>query len=156
LQTFEWYLRRLRSMSPAEIWWRLHGKVQQVVDRPLVSPRGRTVPMRKIATAQGALWTVRPEAVGRDLPGVGASEGWPPRFAEWKAALLDRAERIARNRLTLFDLEDHDLGPEIDWNYEYKARKKTRWRSHRPSTIATMPRRVTASSCGSQAGITTW
>ncbi len=38
---------------------------------------------------------------------------------------MARAEAICRNRLDLFDLEGLDLGPAIDWNYEYKAGRKT-------------------------------
>lgn len=125
MQSYEWYMHRLRSMSPGEVFWRIKSKARQALDRPLAPLRRRPPAMAKIATAQGALWTVRPEAVGRELPGVGADPEWLPLFSGWKAALLDRAERIARNRLTLFDLEDHDLGPQIDWNYEYKAGRKT-------------------------------
>lgn len=109
-------------MSPAEVLWRVQGKVQQTLDRPLAPLRRRPVPLWKIATAEGTVWSVRPEAIGRDLPAVGADADLP-QFAAWKSALLDRAERIARNRITLFDLPDHDLGPEINWNYEYKANK---------------------------------
>ncbi|NLX13676.1 MAG: heparinase [Phycisphaerales bacterium] len=43
---------------------------------------------------------------------------------QWKGALLARAEGLVRNRMDLFDLEDLDLGEQIDWNYEYKAGKK--------------------------------
>lgn len=112
-------------MSPGEVGWRMKRAARQAVDRPLAPLRRRPPAMWKIATAAGAVWTVRPEAVGRELPAVGTAPDWLAPFADWKDALLDRAERIARNRLTLFDLEDHDLGPEIDWNYEYKARRKT-------------------------------
>ena len=125
MQSYEWYMRRLRAMSPGEVLWRVRNRARQVLDRPLAPLRRRPPALWKIATAEGAVWTVRPEAIGRELPGVGGTPDWLPQFADWKAALLDRAERIARNRLTLFDLEDHDLGPEIDWNYEYKARRKT-------------------------------
>jgi len=125
VQSFEWYLRRLRSMSPGEVLWRVRSKVRQAVDRRLAPLRRRPVAMCKLATTPEAMWTVRPEVVGKYIPAVGAGLSSLLQGAAWRDALLERAQRIARNQLTLFDLEDHDLGPAIDWNYEYKARRKT-------------------------------
>ncbi|GMU24804.1 MAG: hypothetical protein AMXMBFR13_48750 [Phycisphaerae bacterium] len=123
MQSFAWYVRRLRSMSPAEVLWRVQSKVQQSLDRALISARRRPVDAARVASGNLTL-AVRSEAVGRELPSPGSPGRVPPAYEEWRWALLERADRIARNRLTLFDLEDHDLGPEIDWNYEYKARRK--------------------------------
>ncbi len=48
-----------------------------------------------------------------------------PAVDRWRAALVERAEKLCRHRLTIFDLKDHDLGREIRWNHEYKAGRDT-------------------------------
>lgn len=79
----------------------------------------------KVVAGDGDSLAVRSEVVGRGFPPAGDAEGLPPAAGRWRRELIDQADRLCRHRLDLFDLEDHDLGSEIDWNYEYKARKKT-------------------------------
>jgi hypothetical protein len=50
-----------------------------------------------------------------------AGEGWPGGMP--MGVSLDVADAICANRMTLFDLVDCPLGPQINWNYEYKACK---------------------------------
>jgi len=60
---------------------------------------------------------------------VGAeSNGGSPAFElseEQKRQLIENAGRLLDGRFDLFDLEDLDVGPQINWNYDYSARKHT-------------------------------
>jgi len=40
------------------------------------------------------------------------------------AALKDRSQKLLLHRMSLFDLQNLFLGEQIDWNYEYKAKKR--------------------------------
>jgi hypothetical protein len=112
-------------MSPREICWRLGAKAQTSIDRCMAPIRRRPLRLSTIARHDEQATRTRLEVLGRHLPDVGGGIGGPPALDRWRAALIDKAERLCRNRLTLFDLEDHDLGEPIDWNYEHKAGRKT-------------------------------
>src|SRR5438105_15657295 len=113
MQPVGWYFRRLRTMSPGEIGWRLGGVVQNSVDRWRVA--SRTYPGVKDAV---------PASVGdppfrlTDVP-VGAATrraiGEPA-----YAALLRAADDISHHRLTSFSLERQHLGDPIDWNRHHE------------------------------------
>jgi len=113
-------------MSPAELCWRTRDRARQYIDGLAATSRSQPLDIRKITgagAAGGDIRNVRREAVS---PALGALEKrglFPPESAQWRTAAIERADRICANRLTLFDLKDHDLGPQINWNYEYKAHK---------------------------------
>lgn len=111
-------------MRPREVLWRGRTKLRDWVDACLASHRRRPVKLKKMV------------AIKRDdssllfapfLPDAGfpnsSLEGSPGEFAHWRDALLADAEKLCRNQLSLFDLQDLCVGSEINWNYEYKARK---------------------------------
>lgn len=121
MQTFSWYAHRLRTMSAAEVLWRGRCKVRDLADRGLA--RGRRNPVRLAARRRTEPLTQG----GLILPDLAICEdpdGLPPQFKDWRKALLERADRICRGRLTLFDLEHQEVRP-LNWNYEHKARKNT-------------------------------
>lgn len=125
MQSLKWYCRRLRSMSLPEVLWRLRASVREPLDRCLYAARRRPVDLQRVANVNGEVLTLRPEVVGSHLPDFEGMARWAPQAGQWAAALMDRARRICKNRLSIFDLEDHDLGPAVDWNYEYKAKKES-------------------------------
>src|SRR5262249_51763579 len=45
--------------------------------------------------------------------------------APWLESLITKADSIAENRLSFFDLKDRDLGHPIRWNYEHAADRPT-------------------------------
>lgn len=120
MQSLSWYVRRLRSMSLPEIWWRVGSKVQAAVDRRRVSSLQGAVDLRRIANVNGGPGHPG-TCAGRELStSPGESPSWPE-IEMWRRRLAGRADLICANRLTLFDLHNHDLGERINWNYEYKA-----------------------------------
>jgi hypothetical protein len=74
---------------------------------------------------------------------VGEWEAAVPRSAEaaWRDRLVRAADQIAAHRLTIFDLESHDLGGTIDWNRDPKHGRHTplrfrRWVDYRDHSVA--------------------
>lgn len=111
-------------MSLPEMVWRAEGKVRHVVDRLALPARSKMPPLSRLVNGQGRAGLIRPALFLDVLPEVNANGefGLPE---AWRQRTLAAADRVGENRLTIFDLEDHYLGPEVDWNYEHKARKST-------------------------------
>lgn len=124
MQTAVWYWNRLRSMPLPEVWWRMRGSFQQTVDRLAMPLRSKPLRISRITGTNGLSIAPRVETVGARPALVTEERGENHGFGDWAKVLIAQADRICRNRLSIFDLEDHDLGPEIDWNFEYSAKKK--------------------------------
>src|SRR5262245_2655210 len=116
-----WYLRRLRTMSPGEVAWRL-GSALRVMEL-----RGRLALGREpeAPAAPPIAATARPSF---RLSDVSVGE-WAHCTTEpersWRDELCSRADRLAQHRLSFFDLEDCDLGDPIDWNRDHAAGRPT-------------------------------
>ncbi len=122
MQSLGWYRRRLLAMSPAELAWRLRGKVRDGVDRCLRARR-QTWANRVDLLGDGQEPGLRPKVVGLHLPTGDDLSALGSVGQRWHDTLIARADRICENRITLFDLEEHPLGEPINWNREYKADK---------------------------------
>ncbi len=121
MQTFNWYVNRLRRMGPREVAWRTKHTVRDVLDRALLPLRQKPRPLHALVDAP-SIDEWEPGFRVTDLK-VGAWNGYdaPPLERAWLARLRDRADRLAAHRLTFFDLQDHDLGDPIDWNRDHAA-----------------------------------
>lgn len=103
-------------MSLGEIAWRVRGGVRDSIGRPLLAlglyprpprvPPGRLEPGFRVADVEVGEWN-RPTAA--------------PEEREWCARLVERAEMIAKHRLSFFDLEEVDLGDPVDWNRDHSS-----------------------------------
>ncbi len=121
MQTLAWYARRLSAMSPAEIAWRVGSVVRDASDRYLLRARAKPRPLAQLLTVDAERAT--PGFKFCDLTAADFEPQSGPHAAalsEWRGALLQRAEKILANRLCIFDLEDVDVGPQIDWHKDYK------------------------------------
>lgn len=124
MQTLTWYYRRLRTMPPGEMAWRLRSSLRDHADRLVVSRRQRLRPLSVVLNGDG-----------RDTPGFRVSDlpvgGWVGSSRSgnveriWLDSLIDRAEKIAEHRLSFFDLEDKYLGDPIIWNRDHKRGQDT-------------------------------
>lgn len=121
MQSIAWYVRRLKSMSAAEMIWRIRCKVQAACDRCVARIRRRPVRLARVIKRAG---DQDPRVTGLGDQSFAAGGG-PPELDRWRADVTTRADRILEHRLTFFDLDDHDLGDPIRWNFEPKARKPT-------------------------------
>ena len=124
MQPVRWYAHRLRAMSPGEVCWRGGNKLRTFVDLCCLRGWAAPLPLRHIMNGKA-----QPAGECCDILGTLAPVGFVPSHPvqpqNWKEELLSRAEHIFENRLTLFDLENHHLGKEIQWNYEYAAARPT-------------------------------
>ena len=125
MQTLDWYYRRLKAMSAAEIALRIGSLLRDRADWFLV---GRRQQLR------------RPSAI---LDGDGRDEGPAFRVSDMTVgnrarlktddeiekqsydSLLARADRIAEHRLDFFNLKDKHLGDPIVWNRDRERGQDT-------------------------------
>jgi hypothetical protein len=119
VQPLNWYVRRLRAMSPAEIGWRLHAVARNAIDRlrfPLIRRSAERCAWRDEFTPDEPGFRVC------DLP-VGAWSGAAAESAEgrWRDSLLAIASDAAAGRLSFFDRRCAALGYPIDWNRDVKS-----------------------------------
>jgi hypothetical protein len=115
MQQFQWYVRRLRSMSAGEIRWRLRSELRDVVDRARVLVRAVPRPSNLAAAAAAS--------PGFRVSGM-ARGGWKDSSdeeARWRYALRAQADQAAAHRFSFFDLEDQHLGDPIDWNRDHSS-----------------------------------
>jgi Heparinase II/III-like protein/Heparinase II/III N-terminus len=119
MQPLGWYMRRLGSMSWQEIAWRIRDAVRDVVDRPRFALRLYPGPGRALPGDQ------KPFQPGFRVTDVEVGEWSRPNAAtdekEWCRLVVERAETIAKHRLSFFDLDEVELGDPIDWNRDHAA-----------------------------------
>ncbi len=105
-------------MSAAEIVWRFGNLVRNSANRcvwPIrrrIKPAHCRIPLGK----DGDIG--KPHLFGSHWPSIGQVDG-DDEFA-WRWAVVDQAERILQGRLQLLGGEETNVGPKIDWNYEYR------------------------------------
>jgi len=111
MQTPNWYISRLRSMSPQEVAWRINSKLRDVVDR-----------LRFAVRLYPSAHYSQPE-FRRGFTCVPTSSDFYPEH--WRANLLTRAEHIRKGRFTYFNLEDVFHGSPVDWNRDHSVGRQT-------------------------------
>jgi hypothetical protein len=124
MQKLTWYVRRLQSMSAAEVAWRAASAVRDARDRLAWS--AGIVPRAPESVARAAEERTPPALRLSDLAvgGWAQAPGGSPEAA-WRDTLAARASRILEGRLDIFDLEAFAVGWPPDWNREYKAGRST-------------------------------
>lgn len=108
-------------MSPREIAWRVQTEVRDSIDRiriplGLVPGFPKSNNSRGVISSTGFRTTFAPHgAWNRDLS--------DPLITHWTARLKQRADEIAENRLSFFNLEKIFVGDPIDWNRDHECGK---------------------------------
>ena len=102
-------------MSIAEVAWRIRSELRSVTDR------GR-IALGLLPTAPAITQSSPPPFRVTDVAlGAWAAPGASEAERIWLQRLLQRAEAIARHRLSFFDLDECHLGDPIDWNRDHKS-----------------------------------
>lgn len=118
MQSPVWYLHRLRTMSPAEVLWRLRGMIIANLDLARI-PLG----LYPRPPLDGSM--LRPgfdcSPVANPTAAVSDSE----LFDFWSKRLFSQAEMILENKLSFFNLEDQFLGEPVDWHRDFPAAKSS-------------------------------
>ncbi len=114
MQSPSWYLHRLRSMSPAEVLWRVRRMLSANLDLLRIPagfyPRLRVQPEHRAPAFR----------LSADDGRYAAEQGDAP-FDAWSRRLRRQADAICENRLSFFDLEDCFLGDPVDWHRDFSA-----------------------------------
>jgi hypothetical protein len=115
MQSLNWYVNRLRTMTPREVAWRVSDAARDGLDRGRFAmglyPRPADVPAGGPPRHGAALC---PVPVGA-WTGVEAAP-----IDGWRTALLAKADDLLRHRFSFFNLTAHDLGTPIDWNRDHE------------------------------------
>ncbi len=115
MQSLNWYVNRLRTMTPREVAWRVSDAARDGVDRGRFAmglfPRPADVPARQARRQAAALCAVP----------LGAWDGVDAEpVRQWRTTLVDRADQLLQHRFSFFNLTAHDLGTPIDWNRDHE------------------------------------
>ena len=118
MQSAGWYFKHLRSMSAAEIGWRVASKVRATCGEWGLAARATPPAIGQIVGGNGTLdaWAAdRPALL--PLPPVGETS-----LAEIaREELRAEADRLCEHRFSFFGFDNKPLGATIDWNREYDA-----------------------------------
>lgn len=108
MPTLGWYINRLRGMSPAEIAWRATSAVRDCTD--LVR-----YPIKSSYVYRAHPRTFTP---GFQIAGCGTLTPCNP---VWRDEVVGAANRIVNGELSIFNLENCKVGPNIDWCRDYDS-----------------------------------
>jgi len=109
-----WYYRRLRSMGPAEVFWRIRRLLWQIHAR-LWRRRWQLQYERSSMDSPRAL-----EAIG-EVKFYGLAGGRPEDVAPgWVDGTIAGAKKLLQHKYEYLGLGEIDLGKRINWNREYK------------------------------------
>ncbi len=123
MQSLRWYGRRLGSMSPREMAWRVQGKLRDPLDRLVRPRRARVRSVHHVFKVEAGEPIIARKVLGPHLR-QGDFSFTPAEAERWNPQLIAQADRIAQHRLDFLGLDDHHLGDQINWNYEYQAKKQ--------------------------------
>ncbi len=112
MQSLAWYANRLRAMSAPEVWWRLTHKARDLRERVIQPGWQRGLDLKAVTNGAAPA-----------TPVVSASSAQLTEDSQ--DILIATADEICENRLTIFNLEQHDLGSEVQWNFDYEAERST-------------------------------
>ncbi len=108
MQSLQWYVNRLRRMTPSEVLWRFRSMGRDLIDAARIPMGLFPGPEKARCDRWKSRFRVSPLALD-PLP-----QGLPGR-----AALVERAEALLRHEFTFFDFERKPFGERIDWHRDY-------------------------------------
>ncbi len=118
MQSLDWYVHRLKSMSVGEIAWRVRNMLSANLDLvriplglyPKLSNRDRLT----LESFQPGFSCIDAEAASN------TDFGEQP-FLEWRQRAIRDADLVMQDKLSFFDLEEQHLGDPIDWQMDWSA-----------------------------------
>ena len=112
MQSFTWYIKRIKMMSISEISWRVTSLSDAWVERARVQVN--QIPKAEFIDGYDADSTFKPEFT--------VFEGQLEEYNEqWSGPLFDKADSIIEHKLSYFDLKDHHLESPINWHKDHSA-----------------------------------
>lgn len=117
MQSFGWYVNRLRSMSPGEILWRVRSEARDRLDRYRFAAGWRPADLRTLPSHYKPAFRVGDVELGE------FARSRSETVTAWRERLIAHADEICANRLSFFDLESRHLGTPIEWNRDHHLDK---------------------------------
>ncbi len=121
MQSITWYYKRIKTMSPGEILWRIQSLLRNNSDRVRVR-YGLFPSWKQVARADIHGSTAPPFRLCDIREGSWVESGVREDEQQWLHRLLPRADKIASHRFSYFDLKDHDHGTPVNWHYDHANR----------------------------------
>lgn len=121
MQPINWYINRLKTMSPSEIAWRISSLFRDYTDRV-------RIPLRLYPGIE-QIKDTDTEAIkpGFQMPtihlGAWADNSATTQEKVWLAALLSAADEIIAHRFSYFNLNNFNHGTPIDWHRDHASNK---------------------------------
>ncbi|WP_354622651.1 alginate lyase family protein [Psychromonas sp. MME2] len=116
MQTLSWYIKRIKTMSPKEIIWRITSLSSALIEHYRV--KCNCISQAKfIAAYQEKAPFAPPFRVF-----VGEINDFIP---QWRPALINKADKVLQHKLSYFDLQDHDLETPINWHKDHATGMQT-------------------------------
>ncbi|MDX1696096.1 MAG: alginate lyase family protein, partial [Ketobacteraceae bacterium] len=114
MQSIQWYVNRLRTMSGSEIAWRVQSLLAALTEHARVSMNliAKPVYVADFSPEQAFSppFRVTPIEVGC----------WQDDSASlWKRQLVAKADLICEHKLSFFNLKEKHLGDPINWNHDH-------------------------------------
>jgi len=124
MQSLNWYIRRIKGMSPNEILWRVKSLLRDYADGYRV--KLKLYPDQKASHSVyiSKNWKRGFEAIKANINQSGEKNNIP-HIETWKESLIQRATKICEHKFTYFDLVDVDHGNPVDWLSDHSSQIKT-------------------------------
>ncbi len=112
MQSLQWYVERLKTMSPSEILWRVRSLARDTFDRYRIAAKHYP----SMEDANVGAWVS-----GFHLPSVLGDQdiNVSSQGEEWARRLMIRADLLVEHKVTYFQFDKLDLGESIDWHRDY-------------------------------------
>ncbi|MDH5394628.1 MAG: alginate lyase family protein, partial [Gammaproteobacteria bacterium] len=124
MQPIQWYIRRLRTMSLAEIIWRVNSEVRDSFDHVRFT-LGFAPDFDNFLKKQHYIQH-EPGFSVSDMPvGAWQDSGTSIDQQKWRDDLVSKAESLMQHKFSFFNHRDQFLGSPINWNYDHSAGKPT-------------------------------
>ncbi len=120
MQSLQWYVNRLRTMSGSEIAWRVQSLLAALAEHARVSMNLVPKPAYVAGFVPGQEFKP-PFRVSSVAAGCWAGED---DSLEWKSRLIRKADLICEHKLSFFNLQERFLGDPIDWNHDHGSNIK--------------------------------
>jgi len=124
MQPVSWYIRRLKSMSPSEIIWRLSSELRDSFDS-LRFKFGRAPDFDNFIAEKDYAGHV----AGFDISSMPVGEWNNSNLSAdemlWREKLINKADLLLEHKHSYFNLDQKNLGNPIKWNYDHSADKTT-------------------------------
>jgi hypothetical protein len=116
MQYLSWYVKRIKTMSTQEITWRVRSLSAALLEHTRVKMNIVAAPTFQAGYQEQAPFSPPFRVFVGDIKQFNA---------QWRPALLTKAEQILQHKLSYFNLHDLDLETPINWHKDHATGQQT-------------------------------